>query len=39
MNRLGVTATVRASFAPYNLPADVDALVAGVEQARRVFGS
>jgi cysteine desulfurase/selenocysteine lyase len=38
MRRLGVTATVRASFAPYNTPADVAALVAGVERARAVFG-
>ncbi len=38
MRRLGVTATVRASFAPYNTSRDVDALVAGVERARSVFG-
>lgn len=38
MARLGVTATVRASFAPYNTEADVDALIAGVERARVLFG-
>jgi cysteine desulfurase / selenocysteine lyase len=38
MERLGLTATTRASFAPYNLAEDVDALVAGVERAIEVFG-
>jgi cysteine desulfurase / selenocysteine lyase len=38
MRRFGVTATVRASFAPYNTRDDVDALVAGVARARQVFG-
>lgn len=38
MRRLGVPATVRASFAPYNVVGDVDALVAGVAQAKKVFG-
>ena len=38
MARLGVTATVRASFAPYSTVDDVAALVAGVERARQVFG-
>ena len=38
MARLGVTATVRASFAPYSTLDDVAALVAGVERARQVFG-
>jgi cysteine desulfurase/selenocysteine lyase len=38
MAKLGVTATVRASFAPYNTVAEVDALVAGVEAAQKVFG-
>jgi len=38
MARLGVPATVRASFAPYNTRDEVDALIAGVERARQVFG-
>jgi cysteine desulfurase/selenocysteine lyase len=38
MRRLAVDATVRASFAPYNTKADVDALVAGVERAKSLFG-
>ena len=36
--RLGVTATVRASFAPYNTHGDIEALVAGLRKARQVFG-
>jgi cysteine desulfurase / selenocysteine lyase len=38
MRRLGVPATARASFAAYNVQADVDALVAAVAKARAVFG-
>jgi cysteine desulfurase / selenocysteine lyase len=38
MRRLDVPATARASFYVYNDEADVDALVAGVERAREVFG-
>ena len=38
MRRLEVPATARASFYVYNDEADVDALVAGVERARDVFG-
>ena len=38
MARLGVTATVRASFAPYSTDDDVTALVAGVRRAQKVFG-
>ncbi len=38
MAKLGVTSTVRASFAPYNTAAEVDALVAGVVAAQKVFG-
>jgi cysteine desulfurase / selenocysteine lyase len=38
MRRLNVPATARASFYIYNTDADVDALVAGVEHARDVFG-
>jgi cysteine desulfurase/selenocysteine lyase len=38
MRRLEVPATARASFYLYNTEADVDALVAGIERAREVFG-
>ena len=38
MECLGVAATARASFGPYNVPADVDALVAALHRAREVFG-
>jgi len=38
MRRLGVSATARASFYLYSDESDVDALVAGVEHAREVFG-
>ena len=38
MNKLGVAATARASFGPYNVAADVDALVAALDGARAVFG-
>jgi cysteine desulfurase/selenocysteine lyase len=37
MRRLGVAATARASFYVYNDEGDVDALVEGIESARRVF--
>ncbi len=37
MERFGVPATVRASFACYNTEADVDALADGLEKARRLF--
>ncbi|MBP9749137.1 MAG: cysteine desulfurase [Candidatus Pacebacteria bacterium] len=36
---LGVSATVRASFFLYNTKHDVDALVAAVKKAKRVFGA
>lgn len=36
--RLGVAATTRASFYLYNTPAEVDVLVRGLEQVRKVFG-
>ena len=39
MRRLNVPATARASFYIYNTESDIDALVAGVERARRIFGS
>ena len=38
MDRLGVPATARASFACYNTREEVDALVRGVEKVREVFG-
>ncbi|WP_199433109.1 cysteine desulfurase [Qaidamihabitans albus] len=37
--RLGVPATVRASFYLYNELSEVDALVAGVREAQRFFGA
>jgi cysteine desulfurase/selenocysteine lyase len=37
MRRLGVPATTRASFGPYNVRSDVDALVAALHRARAVF--
>jgi cysteine desulfurase/selenocysteine lyase len=38
MERYGVAATARASFALYNTRTEVDALVDGLKQVRRVFG-
>jgi cysteine desulfurase / selenocysteine lyase len=38
LNRLDVPATVRASLYLYNTHQDVDRLVAGVQDARRIFG-
>lgn len=37
MQRFGIAGTARASFAFYNTRDEVDALVAGVDQARRMF--
>ena len=37
MQRLGVPATARASFALYNTHAEVDALVAGIRSVQQVF--
>jgi cysteine desulfurase/selenocysteine lyase len=37
MRRLGVNATARASFGPYNVAADVDALADAIVQAQEVF--
>lgn len=37
MKRFGISGTARASFALYNTRADIDALVAGIESARRLF--
>ncbi|HEY2763579.1 MAG TPA: cysteine desulfurase [Pseudonocardiaceae bacterium] len=36
--RFGIAATVRATFALYNTPAEVDTLLATVDEARRFFG-
>ena len=38
MRRLGIEGTVRASFALYNTRQEVDALVAGIERVRKMFG-
>ena len=38
MQRFGVPAALRASFAVYNTRAEIDALVAGLRRAREVFG-
>ncbi|WP_294217651.1 aminotransferase class V-fold PLP-dependent enzyme [uncultured Sphingomonas sp.] len=38
MEALGVDATARASFAVYNGPQDIEALVKGVERVTRIFG-
>jgi cysteine desulfurase/selenocysteine lyase len=37
MDRLGVTGTVRASFALYNTKEEVDALVAGIRRVSAMF--
>ena len=37
MRRLGVPATARASFGPYNDFGDVDALIAALVKAKSVF--
>jgi cysteine desulfurase/selenocysteine lyase len=38
IERLGLSATVRASFGPYNDTADIDRLVEGLLDARRILG-
>jgi cysteine desulfurase/selenocysteine lyase len=38
MRRLGVEATARASFGVYNGRRDVEALAAGIERVRKIFG-
>jgi cysteine desulfurase / selenocysteine lyase len=38
MDRLGITATARASFGVYTTPEEIGRLVVGLEDARRVFG-
>ena len=37
MTRLGVSGTVRASFALYNTKDEVDALIAGMQRVQRMF--
>ena len=37
MDRLGISGTVRASFALYNTKEEVDALVAGLDRIRKMF--
>ena len=37
MNRLGVSATARASLGCYNRREDIDALVTGLAKVREVF--
>lgn len=39
MERFGLSGTARASFAFYNTDEDIDALVAGIEKARALFGA
>jgi cysteine desulfurase / selenocysteine lyase len=38
MDRLGVPATARASFGVYTIPEEIDRLVDGLHDARKVFG-
>jgi cysteine desulfurase/selenocysteine lyase len=38
MDRLGVSATARASFGVYTTPEEIDRLVEGLHDARKVFG-
>jgi cysteine desulfurase / selenocysteine lyase len=38
MDRLDIAATARASFGVYTIPEEIDRLVEGLEDARRVFG-
>jgi cysteine desulfurase/selenocysteine lyase len=37
MDHLGVPATARASFGIYTTPEEIDRLVVGLEDARRIF--
>ena len=39
MQRLGVPATARASFAFYNTPEEVDSLTDALMEVNRMFGS
>lgn len=38
MDRFGIAATARASFAMYNTREDADALIEAVKEAQRFFG-
>ena len=38
MDRLGVAATARASFGAYTTTEEIDRLVEGLHDARRIFG-
>jgi cysteine desulfurase/selenocysteine lyase len=38
MDRLGIPATVRASFGIYNTREDIDALARGIEKVKEVLG-
>jgi cysteine desulfurase/selenocysteine lyase len=38
MSKLGVSATVRASFYVYSIPDDVDRLVDGLHKAKNALG-
>lgn len=37
MRHLGVVATARVSFGPYNQPEDIDALIGAIDEAHRIF--
>jgi cysteine desulfurase/selenocysteine lyase len=39
MRWLGIEATARASFAAHSDSSDIDALVRGINQVKRVFGA
>jgi cysteine desulfurase / selenocysteine lyase len=39
MDRFGIAATARASFGVYTTPEEIDRLVEGLEDARKVFGA
>ena len=39
MRRLDIAGTARASFYLYNSREDIDALVAGLERVRKIFGN
>jgi len=38
MNRFGIPATARASFAFYNTMEEIDVLVRGIQKVKKVFG-
>jgi cysteine desulfurase/selenocysteine lyase len=38
MNRFGIPATARASFAFYNTMEEIGVLVSGIQKVKRVFG-